>query len=159
MFGKLIGYRATQEQIVDERVRLLTEVIGHIRSVKLYAYEKIFSERVIKLRGAELSKLKRFGFVRAMIMSTFNFLPILAAVGESVCSCHAIHYYLQGRSAMAKSHTVTFVVYGITGHTLDAAVIFTGLQFFNVLKTPISQLPMIVTALLDAVVGLSECLF
>jgi ATP-binding cassette subfamily C (CFTR/MRP) protein 1 len=51
---------------------------------------------------------------------------------------------------------VTFVMYGVTGHNLDAAVIFTGLQFFNVLKTPISQLPMIITALLDAIVGLSE---
>jgi ATP-binding cassette subfamily C (CFTR/MRP) protein 1 len=75
MFGKLIGYRSTQEKIVDKRVRLLTEVIGHIRSVKLYAYERVFSDK-------ELSKLKKFGFVRAMIMSTFNFLPILAAVGE-----------------------------------------------------------------------------
>jgi ATP-binding cassette subfamily C (CFTR/MRP) protein 1 len=82
MFGKLIGYRSTQEKIVDKRVRLLTEVIGHIRSVKLYAYERVFSDKVSGLREQELSKLKKFGFVRAMIMSTFNFLPILAAVGE-----------------------------------------------------------------------------
>lgn len=41
---------------------------------------------------------------------------------------------------------VTFITYDLTGHTLDAATIFTGLQFFNVLKTPIAFLPMCFTA-------------
>lgn len=82
MFGKLMQYRATQEKIVDKRVRLLVEVITNIRSVKMYAYERFFSDKILDLRGQELSKLKTFGLVRAMIGSTFNFLPVLAAVGR-----------------------------------------------------------------------------
>lgn len=41
---------------------------------------------------------------------------------------------------------VTFITYGLSGHDLDPATIFTGLQFFNVLKTPIAFLPMALTA-------------
>jgi ATP-binding cassette subfamily C (CFTR/MRP) protein 1 len=45
---------------------------------------------------------------------------------------------------------VSFVTYSLTGHDLDAATIFTALQYFNILETPISFLPMILTALADA---------
>lgn len=46
--------------------------------------------------------------------------------------------------------SVSFVTYSLTGHNLDAATIFTALQYFNILETPISFLPMILTALSDA---------
>lgn len=82
MFSKLIVYRKTQEDIVDIRVRLLTDVISNIRAVKLYAYEHFFGKKVSELRDQEMEKLKKFGFVRSLIMSTFGFLPILAAVCE-----------------------------------------------------------------------------
>lgn len=48
----------------------------------------------------------------------------------------------------------TFIVYGLVGNELNAAIIFSGLQFFNVLRMPISQLPMIFMSVVDAVVAL-----
>lgn len=51
---------------------------------------------------------------------------------------------------------VTFVVYSLTGHDLNPAIIFSALQFFNVLRQPISQLPMIIAAVIDAVVALDR---
>lgn len=84
MFSKLIVYRKTQEEIVDIRVRLLTDIISNIRSVKLYAYERFFGKQVSDLRDRERDKLRKFGFVRSLIMSTFGFLPILAAVCKSI---------------------------------------------------------------------------
>lgn len=83
LFGKLMAYRGTQEKIVDQRVRLLTEIINNIRAVKLYAYETFFGQKVSELRTQELAKLKGFGLMHALINSTFYFLPILAAVCES----------------------------------------------------------------------------
>jgi ATP-binding cassette subfamily C (CFTR/MRP) protein 1 len=82
LFGQLMKYRSKQEAIVDQRVRLLSEIINNIRSVKLYAYETFFGEKVQDLRSQELSKLKGFGLMHALINSTFYFLPILAAVCE-----------------------------------------------------------------------------
>lgn len=84
LFGKLMSYRGTQEKIVDQRVRLLTEIINNIRAVKLYAYETFFGQKVSDLRTQELAKLKGFGLMHALINSTFYFLPILAAVRKSV---------------------------------------------------------------------------
>lgn len=83
MFSKLIVYRKTQEAIVDIRTRLLTDVISNIRAVKLYAYETFFGKKVSDLRNQEMEKLQSFGLVRSLIMSTFGFLPILAAVCKS----------------------------------------------------------------------------
>jgi hypothetical protein len=51
---------------------------------------------------------------------------------------------------------VTFVVYGLVGNELNPAIIFSGLQFFNVLRMPISELPMIFTSLIDASVALQR---
>jgi hypothetical protein len=52
--------------------------------------------------------------------------------------------------------SVTFVTYGLSGHPLNAAIIFSGLQYFNVLKQPISFLPMAFTAVSDAAVAVGE---
>ena len=86
MFSKLIVYRKNQEEIVDRRVRLLTDIVSNIRSVRLYAYERFFGKQVSDLRDQEREKLRKFGLVRSLIMSTFGFLPILAAVCQSLMS-------------------------------------------------------------------------
>ena len=49
---------------------------------------------------------------------------------------------------------MTFVTYGLTGHTLDAPIIFSSLQLFNVLRNPIVQLPMTLSSLMDAMAGI-----
>lgn len=51
---------------------------------------------------------------------------------------------------------VTFVTYSLTGNQLNAAIVFSALQFFNVLRQPISRLPMIIAAAIDAVVALGR---
>lgn len=47
-------------------------------------------------------------------------------------------------------------MYGLVGNELNPAIIFSGLQFFNVLRMPISELPMILTSVIDAVVALKR---
>jgi len=51
---------------------------------------------------------------------------------------------------------VTFVTYSLSGHDLNPAIIFTGLQYFNIIKTPITFLPLALTATTDAVVGIGK---
>ncbi|EIW71607.1 hypothetical protein TREMEDRAFT_27765 [Tremella mesenterica DSM 1558] len=131
MFKKLLSYRKSQEKLVDSRVRLLTETINNIRAVKLYAYEKLFLDKVSAIRKREHARLKKFGFVRSAVWATFDLAPVLAAV-------------------------LTFITYGATGHSLNPAIIFSGLQMFSVLKQPISQLPMILSSVMDALVALGR---
>ncbi|WWD08510.1 hypothetical protein V865_006622 [Kwoniella europaea PYCC6329] len=129
MFTRMIHTRQSQLQYVDSRVRLLSETITSIRSVKLFAYVQFFSNKVNEMRKNELIYLRKNGFNRATMNATMAVIPTLAAV-------------------------LTLVTYGLTGHELNAAIIFSGLQYFNVLKTPISFLPMCFTAVSDALVGI-----
>jgi ATP-binding cassette subfamily C (CFTR/MRP) protein 1 len=45
---------------------------------------------------------------------------------------------------------LSFIVYSLTGHQLHVATIFASLQLFNVIQTPMSELPTLITALADA---------
>nr|XP_019008004.1 cadmium ion transporter [Kwoniella pini CBS 10737]OCF46785.1 cadmium ion transporter [Kwoniella pini CBS 10737] len=129
MFKRMIYTRQHQLKYVDSRVRVLSETITSIRSVKLFSYVNFFSEKVTDLRKNELIYLRQNGFNRATMNATMAVIPTLAAV-------------------------LTLVTYGLSGHELNPAVIFSGLQYFNVLKTPISFLPMCFTAVSDALVGI-----
>ncbi|WVF68119.1 hypothetical protein IAT40_002882 [Kwoniella sp. CBS 6097] len=131
MFTRMMRTRQSQLQYVDGRVRLLSETITAIRSVKLFAYVSFFSARVAELRKNELVYLRRNGWNRATMNASMAVIPTLAAV-------------------------LTFVAYGLSGHELNAASIFSGLQYFNVLKVPISFLPMCFTAVSDALVGIGR---
>ena len=131
MFVRLITYRHEQMAIVDKRVRLLSEIVNNIRAVKLYAYETFFGDKVAGYRRQELSKLRRNGLNRATMTATMSFIPILAAV-------------------------LTFITYGLSKHTLNAAIIFSGMQYFNVLRQPISFLPVAFTAVSDAYVAIGR---
>ncbi|KJE02687.1 cadmium ion transporter [Cryptococcus gattii NT-10] len=131
MFAIMVRTRQSQLTYVDARVRLLSEVIASIRAVKLFAYVSFFSNKVTELRKKEMVFLKKNGFYRASMNATMAFIPTLAAV-------------------------LTFITYGLTGHSLTPAIIFSGLQYFNVLKTPIAFLPMCFTAISDALVGIER---
>ena len=82
MFKKILSYRQGQEKLVDQRVRLLGEIINNIRTVKLYSYENHFASKVSDLRQQEHSKLRNYGFMRAVVSSTFSFIPVLASICE-----------------------------------------------------------------------------
>jgi hypothetical protein len=51
---------------------------------------------------------------------------------------------------------VTFITYGLTDHELSAANIFAALQLFNVIKYPLQQLGMQLSAVMDCVSALGE---
>jgi hypothetical protein len=80
------------------------------------------------------------------MVSTMGFIPVLAAV------CTLFLPELGAREADVVI-LVTFVTYGLSGHPLNPSIIFSGLQYFNVLKQPISFLPMAFTAVSDAAVA------
>lgn len=80
----MLRYRQEQQSVVDQRVRLLSEVVGQIRSVKLYAYETHFEREVNELRRAELSKLRDNGLNRATMTGVSYLIPMLAAIRLSI---------------------------------------------------------------------------
>lgn len=80
----MLRYRQSQQDYVDKRVRVLASVIENIKSVKLYAYETHYQEKVNELRKLELKKLRHNGLNRAGMTGVGYLIPMLAAVCEFV---------------------------------------------------------------------------
>ncbi|WVQ96140.1 hypothetical protein IAU59_003242 [Kwoniella sp. CBS 9459] len=121
--------RKEQNKVVDTRVRMLSEILNNIRAVKLYAYEVWFGQRIGAMRGNELEKFRSNILSRSILTATMTFVPTLAAI-------------------------LTFITYALTGHELDAALVFANLQIFNVVRAPIAQAPEVLSSLSEAAVAI-----
>ena len=63
----------------DQRVKTLNETVANIRSVKLYAWEEFFQERIDKCRQSEVANLKRQAYYMTAITFAFNSVPFLVS--------------------------------------------------------------------------------
>ena len=74
----------------------MNEVLSGIRVIKFYAWENHLSQRVHKLRDAELSSLKGRKYLDAMCVYFWATTPVLISI-------------------------LTFMTYSLMGHQLTAA--------------------------------------
>ncbi|KAI0071668.1 multidrug resistance-associated ABC transporter [Panus rudis PR-1116 ss-1] len=115
--------------ITDSRVRLTTEVLQGIRLIKFYAWEQFYSHQIGDLRAKELKTVRKMAIARSTIIACMVAIPMLASV-------------------------LTFITYGLSGHNLTVATIFSSLQFFNIIRAPLIFFPVVIAAASDAVVAL-----
>ncbi|OCH88007.1 multidrug resistance-associated ABC transporter [Obba rivulosa] len=113
----------------DQRVRLVTEVLSGIRLIKLYAWEGFYAHQIASLRATELKAVRKLAFARASLIAIVSFLPIIASV-------------------------LSFITYALSGHDLNVAIIFSSLQFFNIIRSPLLYLPVVLASTTDAMVAL-----
>ncbi|KAF5367964.1 hypothetical protein D9758_004466 [Tetrapyrgos nigripes] len=120
-------FRLRKRSVVwtDNRISLLQELLGNIRLIKIFAWEVPFLERVDKLRNAEMKFLRSRLMLRSVNNALGFGLPTLAAV-------------------------LSFITYALVGHSLDAAIIFSSLSLFNLLRTPLTFLPVALSSMADA---------
>ncbi|KAG8869673.1 hypothetical protein FRB97_000807 [Tulasnella sp. 331] len=127
----MFSRRQGQLKIVDQRVRLLQEVLNGIRVIKLYAFETFFKDRIAGYRKQEMRILRTISLLRAAMSASMGFMPILAAI-------------------------LSFITYSLSGHDLNAATIFASLQLFNVIRQPLVMLPLAFTISSDAYVAVKR---
>ncbi|KAH8110164.1 multidrug resistance-associated ABC transporter [Phellopilus nigrolimitatus] len=118
-------------KITDRRVRLTSEVLQGIRLIKFYAWEAFYAHQIGGLREKEIAKNRRVAIASATMISVVTAIPILASV-------------------------LSFVTYALSGHNLNAAIIFSSLQFFNIIRAPLLFLPFVLSSASDAVVALGR---
>ncbi|KAF9473172.1 P-loop containing nucleoside triphosphate hydrolase protein [Pholiota conissans] len=124
----MISQRQKCVKITDRRVRLTTEVLQGIRLIKAYGWEAFYAHHITNLREQEISRIKKSSIAAALLISTFYFLPVIANV-------------------------IAFITYGLTGHQLTIAKIFTALQLFNAMRVPLLLFPLVLSSLADAMVA------
>ncbi|XP_041940994.1 multidrug resistance-associated protein 1-like [Alosa sapidissima] len=122
-----------QMKYMDGRIKLMNEILGGIKILKFYAWEKAFLERVIGYREHELKALKKSQILYSISFASFN----------------------------ASSFLIAFAMFGVyvlidERNVLDAQKVFVSMALINILKTPLSQLPFAMSTTMQAVVSLKR---
>ncbi|KAF8882127.1 P-loop containing nucleoside triphosphate hydrolase protein [Infundibulicybe gibba] len=117
--------------ITDTRIRLTTEVLQGIRLIKFYAWEEFYTGQIGKLREREIKTIRKSAIARSALIAVVTFIPVLASV-------------------------LSFITYALSGHDLNIAIIFSSLQFFNIIRAPLIFFPFVLSSLSDALVALGR---
>ncbi|KAF9367025.1 Multidrug resistance-associated protein 1, partial [Podila verticillata] len=64
---------------MDSRIQLMSEVLGNIKIIKLYAYEGAFRSKIQAFRNTELSVMRKSGKVMAVLALVYSCFPFLMA--------------------------------------------------------------------------------
>ncbi|XP_014250122.1 multidrug resistance-associated protein 1 isoform X2 [Cimex lectularius] len=117
----------------DERVKMMNEILSGIKVLKLYAWEPSFEKQVLRIREKEVKVLKQAAYFNATTSFIWACAPFLV-------------------SAM------TFTVYIISddNNILDASKAFVALALFNIMRIPLTMLPMVLVACVEASVSVKR---
>ncbi|XP_025825744.1 ABC transporter C family member 4-like isoform X2 [Panicum hallii] len=121
---KFIGVR-------DSRIKALTEMLSHMRVIKLQAWEETFGGKVRELRQAEVGWLVKFTLFMCANNVVFSSCPL----GMTV---------------------LVFGTYLASGGVLDAGKVFTATSFFSMLNAPMRDFPQTMVSSLQAFVSLGR---
>ncbi|TRM64251.1 P-loop containing nucleoside triphosphate hydrolase protein [Schizophyllum amplum] len=109
----------------DKRAKLLQELLGGIKVIKVFNWEVPFLRRIEEFRKREMGYIRSLLISRSANNAVAMSLPILASV-------------------------LAFVTYALTGHAMDPSVIFASLTLFTLLRMPLMMLPMSLSTIADA---------
>ncbi|XP_069457984.1 ATP-binding cassette sub-family C member 4-like isoform X2 [Ovis canadensis] len=71
-FGKLFSsLRSKTAALTDNRIKTMSEVITGIRTIKMYAWEKSFTDFISRLRRNEISKILKSSYLRGTNLAIF----------------------------------------------------------------------------------------
>nr|XP_020450128.1 multidrug resistance-associated protein 5-like isoform X2 [Monopterus albus] len=115
----------------DRRVRLMNEILGWIKFIKMYCWEDAFAQNIHKVRSEERRTLEKAGVVQSF---TVGVAPIVVVIA-SVC---------------------TFTLHMALGYDLNAAEAFTVVAVFNAMTFALKVTPLAVRALSEGAVAVQR---
>lgn len=117
----------------DERIKLMNEVLGGMKVLKLYAWEPSFQEQVQHIREREVRNLRRMAYVSAVLGFLWTCAPFLVSL-------------------------MSFMTYVLMSNenVLDPQRAFVSLTLFHILRFPLSMLPMLISMLVQASVSVKR---
>uniref|UniRef100_A0A3Q2TZ47 ABC-type glutathione-S-conjugate transporter n=1 Tax=Fundulus heteroclitus TaxID=8078 RepID=A0A3Q2TZ47_FUNHE len=114
----------------DKRLRIMNEMLNGIKILKLFAWEPSFRTQVEDIRGEELKVMRKFAYLSSVSTFISNCAPALVSLA-------------------------TFAVFvGVSSdNILTAEKAFTSISLFNILRSPLSMLPMLIASIVQTVVS------
>ncbi|XP_077465441.1 ATP-binding cassette sub-family C member 5 [Stigmatopora argus] len=117
--------------VTDQRVRLMNEILGCIKFIKMYCWEDAFAQNIHKVRLEERGILERAGLIQSL---TVGVAPIVVVIA-SVC---------------------TFTLHMTLGYDLTAAEAFTVVAVFNSMTFALKVTPLAVRSLSEGAVAVKR---
>uniref|UniRef100_A0A8D2A9F3 ABC-type glutathione-S-conjugate transporter n=1 Tax=Sus scrofa TaxID=9823 RepID=A0A8D2A9F3_PIG len=116
-----------QMKFKDSRIKLMSEILGGIKVLKLYAWEPSFLKQVEGIRQNELKLMRQVAYLHAI--STFIWVTLI---------------------------TLGVYVSVDENNVLDAEKAFVSVSLFNILKIPLNMLPQLISNLAQTSVSLKR---
>ncbi|XP_014219235.1 multidrug resistance-associated protein 1 isoform X2 [Copidosoma floridanum] len=131
--GKVRNLQIKQMKNKDDRVKLMNEVLSGIKVLKLYAWEPSFEEQILKIRNKEIKVLKQAAYISAGTSFIWSCAPFMVSL-------------------------VSFATFVLIDekNVLDSETAFVSLSLFNILRFPLSMLPMMVSYVVQASVSVKR---
>uniref|UniRef100_A0A8B9JZP1 ABC-type glutathione-S-conjugate transporter n=1 Tax=Astyanax mexicanus TaxID=7994 RepID=A0A8B9JZP1_ASTMX len=127
------SYQAKCMMYKDKRMKMLNEILSGIKILKLYAWEPSFEAQVQGFRKQELEVMRKSAFLSSV--STFIFFCAPAFVSLA---------------------SFAVFVSVSTDNILDAEKAFTSISLFNILRTPLGMLPLLISAMVQVITPLTN---
>lgn len=115
----------------DKRVKIMTELLRGIRTIKIHVWEDHFQRLVTKLRDEELKYLKGRKYLDALCVYFWATTPVIISL-------------------------LTFGTYIWMGNELTAATVFTSIALMNMLIGPLNAFPWVLNGLTEAWVSVKR---
>jgi ATP-binding cassette, subfamily C (CFTR/MRP), member 1 len=117
----------------DTRLKMINEILNGIKVIKFYAWEMPFESGVEKTRQNELQSLKAISILNAISNFSWTIAPFLVS-------------------------SVSFGIFILSDdrNVLTPTIAFVSLSLFNLLKHPLTMLPLTVSNLVQAYVSLGR---
>ncbi|KAJ8785310.1 hypothetical protein J1605_007420 [Eschrichtius robustus] len=122
-----------QMKFKDSRIKLMSEILGGIKVLKLYAWEPSFLKQVEDIRQDELRLMRQAAYLHAT--STFIW----------ICTPFLVTLTTLGMYVSVDKNNV-----------LDAEKAFVSVSLFNILKIPLNMLPQLISNLAQTSVSLKR---
>ncbi|XP_045858979.1 multidrug resistance-associated protein 1-like isoform X1 [Meles meles] len=125
--------KKSQTKNKDKQIKLLNEILHGIKILKLYAWEPSYQKKIIEIRDQELEVQKSAGYLAVFSMLTLTCIPFLVSLA-------------------------TFGIYFLLneGNILTATKVFTSMSLFNILRLPLFDLPMVISAVVQTRVSMDR---
>ncbi|CAO3570447.1 unnamed protein product [Mortierella alpina] len=115
-------------EAMDNRIRLMNEVLSGIKIVKLYGWESSFRNKVAVYRNREMDILRKIGIAFSFMTITFSSMSLLMGL-------------------------VSFSIYAVVGGEINSQSIFVSITLFGLLNRPLGMLSHITTETVGLVVA------
>ncbi|KAK4704436.1 hypothetical protein P7C70_g1781, partial [Phenoliferia sp. Uapishka_3] len=117
----------------DKRTSIMSEILSNIRSIKLYAWEDSFAQKLLDVRNnQELVMLRKMGYLSSTSGFLWSFTPFAVAF-----------------SSFAMFST-------ISGKPLTSEIVFPAITLFSLLGFPLAILPVVFSSLVEAYVSIDR---